>query len=128
MSLHGLAMLSPPASAMHKVQASDTADQQAALETTSSRNWDFPRKLKVLSSILLAILVLFGAFGPGARTCFAVRYVNKMEHSRIGLRAFEKRRIPAHRLSPPDPNRMRSQFVPPQRPPQQRPPPPRTIY
>ncbi|KAJ6974755.1 hypothetical protein NC653_030783 [Populus alba x Populus x berolinensis] len=47
MSLHGLAMLSPPASAMHKVQASDTADQQAALETTSSRNWDFPRKLKV---------------------------------------------------------------------------------
>ncbi|KAJ6974764.1 hypothetical protein NC653_030792 [Populus alba x Populus x berolinensis] len=32
---------------MHKVQASDTADQQAALETTSGRNWDLPRKLKV---------------------------------------------------------------------------------
>ncbi|KAL3573709.1 hypothetical protein D5086_024322 [Populus alba] len=31
---------------MHKVQASDTADQQAALETTSGRNWDLPRKLK----------------------------------------------------------------------------------
>ncbi|KAJ6974763.1 hypothetical protein NC653_030791 [Populus alba x Populus x berolinensis] len=84
--------------------------------------------MQVLSSILLAILLLFGAFGPGARTCFAVRHVNKMEHSRMGLRALEKRRIPAHRVSPPDPNRMRSQFVPPQRPPQQRPPPPRTIY
>jgi len=47
MLLHGLVMLSPPTSAMHMVQASETADQQAALETTSSRNWDFPRKLKV---------------------------------------------------------------------------------
>jgi hypothetical protein len=47
MLLHGLVMLSPPTSAMHMVQASDTADQQAALETTSSRNWNLPRKLKV---------------------------------------------------------------------------------
>ncbi|KAG6751795.1 hypothetical protein POTOM_044002 [Populus tomentosa] len=51
--------------------------------------------MQVLSSILLAILLLFGAFGPGARTCYAVRYLNEMEHSRIGLRAFEKRDIPA---------------------------------
>jgi hypothetical protein len=47
MLLHGLVILSPPASAMHMVQVYDTADQQAALETTSSRNWNFPRKLKV---------------------------------------------------------------------------------
>ncbi|KAL3573708.1 hypothetical protein D5086_024321 [Populus alba] len=32
---------------MHRVQASDTADQQAALETNFSRNWNLPRKLKV---------------------------------------------------------------------------------
>jgi hypothetical protein len=77
--------------------------------------------MQVLSYILLAIMLFFGAFGPGARTCYAVRYVNKMEHSRMGLRAFEKRTIPP-RVSSPALNRQRRQFVPP------RPPPPVTIY
>jgi hypothetical protein len=84
--------------------------------------------MQVLSYILLAIMLFFGAFGPGARTCYAVRYVNKMEHSRTGLRAFEKRIIPAPRVSAPDPNRMHIQIAPPPRPPPQRPPPPGTIY
>ena len=47
MLLHGLMILSPPTGGTHMVQAYDTADRQAALETTSSRNWNFPRKLKV---------------------------------------------------------------------------------
>nr|TKR71291.1 hypothetical protein D5086_0000302020 [Populus alba] len=64
-------------------------------------------------------MLFFGAFGPGARTCYAVRYLNKMEHSRIGLRAFKKRTIP-YRVFPPARNRPRRQFVPP------RPPPPGT--
>jgi len=51
--------------------------------------------MQVLTYTLLAIMLFFGAFGPGARTCYAVRYVNKMEHSRTGLRAFQKRDIPA---------------------------------
>ena len=88
--------------------------------------------MEVLSSILLAILLLFGALGPGARTCYAVRYLNKMEHSRIGLRAPEKRIIPDP-VSPPDPNRLHGQFVPPSLPspllpPSQRPPPPGAKY
>jgi|UPI0001D46380 hypothetical protein len=63
--------------------------------------------MQVLSYILLAIMLFFGAFGPGARTCYAVRYVNKMEHSRTGLRAFQKRTIPARGGYPaPDPNTM----------------------
>jgi len=58
--------------------------------------------------MLLAIMLFFGAFGPGARTCYAVRYVNKMEHSRTGFRAFEKRTIPASGGFPaPNPNKMR---------------------
>ncbi|KAL3573706.1 hypothetical protein D5086_024319 [Populus alba] len=69
--------------------------------------------MKVLSSILLAILLLFGAFGPGARTCYAVRYLNKMEHSRIGFHAFEKRTIPGSGGNPaPDPNLRYSQAPP----------------
>ncbi|KAJ6671858.1 hypothetical protein OIU79_029115 [Salix purpurea] len=41
-------ILSPPTGGTHMVQADDTADRQvAALETTSSRNWNFPRKLNV---------------------------------------------------------------------------------
>ncbi|KAJ6757386.1 hypothetical protein OIU74_026608 [Salix koriyanagi] len=47
MLLHGLIILSPPTGGTHMVQAYDTADRQAALETTSSRNWNFPRKLKL---------------------------------------------------------------------------------
>ncbi|KAG5232677.1 zinc finger X-linked protein [Salix suchowensis] len=47
MLLHGLMILSPPTGGTHMVQAYDTADRQAALETTSSRNWNFPRILKV---------------------------------------------------------------------------------
>jgi hypothetical protein len=77
---------------------------------------------------MLAIMLFFGAFGPGARTCYAVQYLNKMEHSRMGLRAFEKRIIPAPRVSAPDPNRMHIQIAPPPRSPPQRPPPPGTIY
>jgi hypothetical protein len=91
--------------------------------------------MQVLSYILLAIMLFFGAFGPGARTCYAVRYVNKMEHSRMGLRAFEKRTIPKYRVFSPNPNRsprsrmpLPPQQRPPTRPPQQRPPPPGTIY
>uniref|UniRef100_A0A3N7G4J6 Uncharacterized protein n=1 Tax=Populus trichocarpa TaxID=3694 RepID=A0A3N7G4J6_POPTR len=61
--------------------------------------------MQVLPYILLAVMLFFGAFGPGARTCYAVRYVNKMEHSRTGLRAFQKRTIPAGgRYPAPDPN------------------------
>ena len=45
MLLHGLMILSPPTGGTHMVQAYDTADRQAALETTSSRNWNFPPKL-----------------------------------------------------------------------------------
>jgi hypothetical protein len=52
--------------------------------------------MQVFAYILLAIMLFSGAFGPGARTCYAVRYVNKMEHSRTGLRVFEKRDIPAY--------------------------------
>ncbi|KAB5529475.1 hypothetical protein DKX38_019556 [Salix brachista] len=47
MLLPGLMILSPPTGGTHMVQAYDTADRQAALETTSSRNWNFPRKLKL---------------------------------------------------------------------------------
>ncbi|KAB5529476.1 hypothetical protein DKX38_019557 [Salix brachista] len=48
MLLHGLMILSPPTGGTYMVQAYDTADRQAAaLGTTSSRNWNFPRKLKV---------------------------------------------------------------------------------
>jgi len=69
--------------------------------------------MQVLSYILLAVMLFFGAFGPGARTCYAVRYVNKMEHSRTGLRAFQKRDIPAGgRYPPPDPNLGYSQAPP----------------
>ncbi|KAI9383202.1 hypothetical protein POPTR_013G045333v4 [Populus trichocarpa] len=71
--------------------------------------------MQVLTYILLAIMLFFGAFGPGARTCYAVRYVNKMEHSRTGLRAFQKRDIPAGGGFPaPARNKPRSQvLVPP---------------
>jgi len=70
--------------------------------------------MQVLTYILLAIMLFFVAFGPGARTCYAVRYVNKMEHSRTGLRAFEKRDIPAGGGYPaPDPKTMHIQFAPP---------------
>jgi len=87
--------------------------------------------MQVLPYILLAIMLFFGAFGPGARTCYAVRYVNKMEHSRTGLRAFQKRRIPAPRVSPPTLNGRRAYIGPPHPPRRgnspQRPPPPGTI-
>ena len=75
--------------------------------------------MQVLSSILLAILLLFGAFGPGARTCYAVRYVNKMEHSRMGLRAFEKRDVLVGGGYPgaPDHNTLHAQAAPPSPPP-----------
>ncbi|KAF9670138.1 hypothetical protein SADUNF_Sadunf13G0037300 [Salix dunnii] len=141
MLLHGLMILSPPTGGTHMVQAYDTADLQAVLETTSSRNWNFPRKLKVekLKEVNVepqrigtpkppspklnlaphprrggAITLFFGGFGPGARTCYAVRYISKMEHSRMGLQLvkpeFERRRIPIYA---PVANRMRSQGAPP---------------
>ncbi|KAL9379216.1 hypothetical protein Peur_027698 [Populus x canadensis] len=70
--------------------------------------------MHVLSYILLAIMLFFGAFGPGARTCYAVRYVNKMEPSRTGFRVFEKRDIPAGgRFPAPARNKPRGQVVPP---------------
>uniref|UniRef100_A0A3N7GVN6 Secreted protein n=1 Tax=Populus trichocarpa TaxID=3694 RepID=A0A3N7GVN6_POPTR len=84
--------------------------------------------MQVLSYILLAIMLFFGAFGPGARTCYAVRYVNKMEHSRTGLRAFQKRTIPAPWVSPPTLNVRHGHLVPPSGPSRRRPPPPGTIY
>jgi hypothetical protein len=69
--------------------------------------------MQVLSYISLAIMLFFGAFGPGARTCYAVRYANKMEHSRMGLHAFEKRIIPEPRVFPPARNPPHSTFSPP---------------
>ncbi|KAJ6384287.1 hypothetical protein OIU78_027568 [Salix suchowensis] len=47
MLLHGLMILSPPTGGTHMVQAYDPADRPAALETTSSRNRNFPLILKV---------------------------------------------------------------------------------
>ncbi|KAJ6694110.1 hypothetical protein OIU85_004853 [Salix viminalis] len=70
---------------------------------------------------ILAIMLFFGGFGPGARTCNAVRYISKMEHSRMGLQLvrpeFQQRRIPRPRVFPPVANRERSQGAPPRTPP-----------
>ncbi|KAJ6434228.1 hypothetical protein OIU84_017849 [Salix udensis] len=130
MLLHGLMILSPPTGGTHMVQAYDTADRQAAaVETTSSRNWNFPRKLNVekLKGIKI-MLALDSDRQSGAVKIASTKHFSaevNVEPQRIGTRKppSPKPNL-VHHYFVPAPRHGRRKFPPPPPPP----PPPMSMY
>ncbi|KAJ6694108.1 hypothetical protein OIU85_004851 [Salix viminalis] len=126
MLLHGLMILSPPNGGTHMAQAYDTADRQAAeLETTSSRNWNFPRKLKVEK--LKGIKIMLGL--DSDRQSGAVK-IASTKHLSAEVNV-EPQRFGRPKPPSPKPNVGRSYFKPPagrDRPRKYPPPPPMSLY